>query len=106
MTVQLAVGITVGVAAAAIVATLILRRLAPPGGFWGDPEPNHTGSVMGVIGSAFAILVAFTMFLAFESFLNARRNTDVEAAATQHLFETADLFRPGVRDGLRGDATC
>jgi hypothetical protein len=96
MTIQLAVGIAAVVVAVAVAAVLVLRRIAPPQGFWGDPEPNHTGAAMGVIGSAFAILVAFVMFLAFQSFVNARQNINTEATATQHLFESAGLFRPAV----------
>jgi Protein of unknown function (DUF4239) len=106
MSVQLALIITAVVVAVTAAVVLVLRRLAPPDGFWGRPEPNHSGSAMAVLGSAFAILVAFVMFLAFQSFLNAKRNVDIEATEIEHLFETADLFRAEVRDDLHGTAIC
>ena len=97
-------------AAVALVVVLglqsLLRHLAPENGFWGTPEPNHSGSVMAVMGGVFAILVAFVMFLAFQNFVSAKRNADTEAVAVERQFNAVEGFRPALRDELQGNLVC
>jgi hypothetical protein len=86
-------------AAVAVALTLlfVLRRLAPENGFWGEPEPNHSGSAVGVLGGVFAILVAFVMFLALQNFINAKRMANAEATAVERQFHVAEAFHAGLR---------
>lgn len=97
------------VAVAVIGATLamtIARRLAPDGGFLGTPEPNHTGSVLAALGAGFAILTAFVLLLAFQSYLNAKRNAETEAGSTQELFLLSEYFDSPARERLENDLIC
>jgi hypothetical protein len=102
----LAVVITAGALAVAVSVMLVARRLAPDGGYLGMPEPNHTGSALSVLGTGFAILTAFVLLLAFQSFLNAKRNADAEARATQEQFRLADYFPAAHRERLEGELVC
>jgi hypothetical protein len=79
VTIPLALTIAVLAVGVMLGAQALLRTRAPEDGFWGRPEPNHSGSVMAVMGGVFAILVAFVMFLAFQNFISAKRNADTEA---------------------------
>src|SRR3954464_11577969 len=64
MSIAVAILVTVGAVALAMAAMLLARRLAPPEGFLGSPEPNHTGSALAALGTGFAILTAFVLLLA------------------------------------------
>lgn len=106
MSIWLAVAI---MSAAVLVATglmLLARRLVPEGGLFGSPEPNHTGSALAAMGAGFAILTAFVLLLAFQSYLNAKRNADSEARVTQELFVLAEFFDPHIGESLEGELVC
>ena len=93
------------VAAVSIAAMLGIRRyLAPSGGFFSDSD--RAAGVFSVIGTAFAVLLAFVIFLAFESYSNARAEAGREAIAVGELFNTANLFPAAERRGLQGDLIC
>jgi hypothetical protein len=106
VTIQLAVLIAVGAAMFAVTVQAILRRRAPEDGWWGVAEANHTTTAGGVLGSAFALLVAFVMLLAFQGFLEARRSADLEARATERFFHDAELFPAVERAKLHGVVVC
>lgn len=106
MTIPLAVLIAAAAVAAALTVLFILRRLAPEEGFWGRPEPNHSGSAIAVMGGVFAILVAFVMFLAFQNFIDAKRSADLEAIAIEREFHAAEPFNPRLRSHLHGRLVC
>jgi hypothetical protein len=59
-----------------------------------------------VMGGVFAILVAFVMFLAFQNFVSAKRNADIEAVAIERQFHAARGFNPALRGELQGDLVC
>jgi hypothetical protein len=82
--------IIAGVVAASIAVKLVVRRFAPDGGFFTDSD--RSAGVFGVIGNSFAVLLAFVIFLAFETFDNARQKSGQEAVAVAELFQTAQLF--------------
>jgi hypothetical protein len=67
---------------------LAVRRMAPPGGLYGDAGIGVYGAVQGSLG----ILVAFVIFLAFQSYQAARSAAQDEATAVLQLFRTAELF--------------
>jgi hypothetical protein len=93
------------VSAATIAAMLAVRRyLAPSGGFFTDSD--RAAGVFGVIGTAFAVLLAFVIFLAFESYSNARAEAGKEAVAVAELFNTASLFPAAERRELQGTLIC
>jgi len=83
---------------------LLVRRSAPRGGYFTDSD--RAAGVFGVIGTSFAVLLAFVIFLAFESFDRARERASVEAVAVSQLYRTARLFSPAERDVLHGQLIC
>jgi hypothetical protein len=92
-------------AAVSIAAMLAVRRyLAPSGSFFTDSD--RAAGIFAVIGTAFAVLLAFVIFLAFESYSNARAAAGKEAIAVAQLFNTASLFPAAERRALQGDLIC
>ena len=49
-----------GVVGVTIAALYMLRRRAPAGGFYANVD--RAGSIFGVVGTAFAVLLAFVIF--------------------------------------------
>ena len=96
--------IIAGVVAVAVTLTAFLRRRAPLGGFFSDTA--RSAGVFGVLGMSFAVLLAFVIFVAFESYADARQKADQEAVAVTTLFRDAGFFAPPARDELRLDLTC
>jgi hypothetical protein len=91
-----------GAAAAALM--LLVRRRAPAGGFFTDSD--RAAGVFSFVGTAFAVLLAFMIVLAFESFGNARDSAGLEAVAVGQAFRTARLFAPDGRDDAQGELIC
>ncbi len=89
---------------AAVGAMLLVRRFAPRGGFFSDSD--RAAGVFGVVGTGFAVLLAFVIFIAFESYNNAKDGATREAIAARQLFRTAMLFSPGDRDELHAELIC
>jgi hypothetical protein len=83
---------------------LLVRRWSPVGGFFADSDRG--AGVFGVVGMGFAVLLAFVIFLAFESYDRARDEASREAVATRELFRTAELFSLTERRELRGQLIC
>ena len=75
-----------GVVSVAIVCLSLLRRRAPAGGFYSDID--RAGAIFGVVGTAFAVLLAFVIFVAFESAF-------LLAADTRRVADSPDLLRAG-----------
>jgi Protein of unknown function (DUF4239) len=90
--------------AAAIAGLLIVRRLSPPGGFFADTA--RAAGVFTVLGTVVAVLLAFVIFLALETFSTAKQTADQEAVATTQLYRTTALLAdPGGSD-LRRELVC
>jgi len=99
------VGATVAVAASAAVTVMFLiRRRAPVGGYFADSD--RASGVFGVLGTSFAVMLAFVIFLGFESYGNARNEAGREAVSVTELFDTAELFSAPARDDLRAQLIC
>ena len=62
--------IIVVVVVAAIAAKLLVRRRAPVGGWFTDP-PRSAGS-LSVIGTMFAVMLAFVILFSLQSYQRAR----------------------------------
>lgn len=82
--------IVLGSSAAAIVALLIVRRLSPHGGHFGDT--NRAVGVFTILATSFSVLFAFVVFFAFGSYDSSATSAEVEAQVTTQQFETAQLF--------------
>ena len=62
--------------------------------------------VFGVLGMAFAVLLAFVVFLAFEGYLRALDEASREAVAVTQLVRVSRLLPDEQGDQLRGDLAC
>lgn len=92
------------VVAAAITIKLLVRRRAPMGGWFTD-SPRSAGT-LSVIGTMFAVILAFVIFLALQSYQRARQASREEAVAVNELHSVAAVFEPPTRDHLQGGLIC
>jgi hypothetical protein len=76
-------------ALAAVGAMLAVRRVARPGGLYGGARGI---GVYSAVQGSLGVLIAFVIFLAFQSYLGARSAAQDEATAVLQLFRTAELF--------------
>jgi hypothetical protein len=59
-----------------------------------------------VLGTSFAVLLAFVIFVAFESFGNAKDKAGQEAIAVTELYHTTQLAPSAARRELSGETIC
>lgn len=93
----------VGGSALAVLAMLVVRRLAPPGGYLSGME--SADGIFSAAGAGLAVVLAFVIFTVFSSYENGREASGQEAVAVQQMFQTSGFF-PDQADQLRGDAIC
>lgn len=86
------------------LAMLRVRRRAPAGGFF--QEPQRAAAALTVTATIFAVLVGFVFLLSFQSYANARSSTQDEALAALGLFHSAERFPAPVRKELQSDLIC
>lgn len=96
--------ILVLVVAAAITIKLLVRRRAPMGGWFTD-SPRSAGT-LSVIGTMFAVILAFVIFLALQNYQRARQASSEEAIAITELHSVAAVFQAPTRDHLQGGLVC
>src|SRR5258705_5471409 len=96
--------VLVVVATGAITFKLLGRRRAPVGGWFSDP-PRSAGT-LSVIGTMFAVMLAFVILLALQSYQRAREGSSVEAIAISELHSVAGVFKPPLSDRLHGELVC
>jgi hypothetical protein len=99
-----AAAVIVGVTAVVLTMVFFLRRIFPVGGIFTDSD--RAAGIFGVLGTSFAVLLAFVIFLSFETFGNAKQAASVEAVAVQELYRDAQLFAPEEREQLEGQLIC
>jgi hypothetical protein len=99
-----AIAVLIGASAAAVLLMLGVRRYWASEGLLRDSVPA-TG-VFGVLGVAFAVLLAFVLFLAFEGYNRAHAGASREAIAVTQLLREAKLLPQPPRDELRGELVC
>jgi Protein of unknown function (DUF4239) len=104
MNLAVAALLLVGSAGIAVAGMYLVRRRAPAGGFFTDSD--RAAAVFGVLGTAFAVLLAFVIFLSFESWDSARTHSQHEADAVQELFATTHFLSPPVREQLQAELIC
>lgn len=69
-------------------------------------DPDRAAGVFGVLGTSFAVLLAFVIFVALESYGNARETAGVEAVAVTQLYRTTALLAEPGRGELRDELVC
>jgi hypothetical protein len=99
-----ALALLAGSAVVAVLLMLVVRRYGPRDGFLRDPVP--AAGVFGVLGVAYAVLVAFVLFLAFEGYLRAYDGASREAVAVTQLLRASRLLPAPQNEELRGDLVC
>ena len=93
-----------GSAVVAVLLMLAARRFVAKDGLLADAVP--AAAVFGVLGVAFAVLLAFVMFLAFENYIRAHEGASREAVAISQLDRLTGLFPAPQREELRDGLTC
>ena len=96
--------ILVAMVAAAITVKFFVRRRAPVGGWFTD-LPRSAGT-LSVIGTMFAVMLAFVILLALQSYQRARQGSSVEAIAVAELHSVAEVFQAPTSDRLQGGLVC
>ena len=104
MRIWVAALVLVVVVTAAITIKLLVRRRAPMGGWFTD-APRSAGT-LSVIGTMFAVMLAFVILLALQSYQRAREGSSVEAIAVSELHSVAEVFQPPSSDRLQGGLVC
>jgi hypothetical protein len=92
------------VVTAAITLKLLVRRRAPVGGWFTDS--SRSAGTLSVIGTMFAVMLAFVILFALQSYQRARDGSSVEAIAVTELDSIAEVFPPPSSDRLRGGLVC
>jgi hypothetical protein len=92
------------VVTAAITVKLLVRRRAPMGGWFTD-SPRSAGA-LSVIGTMFAVVLAFVIVVALQSYQRAREGSSVEAIAVAELDSIAEVFPSPSSDRLHGELVC
>ncbi len=96
--------IVVAVVSLAVTAKLLVRRRAPEGGWFTD-LPRSAGS-LSVIGTMFAVMLAFVILYSLQSFQHAREGASIEAISVTELSAVAGALPPPANDDLHGDLVC
>jgi hypothetical protein len=89
---------------AAITIKLLVRRRAPDGGWFTD-LPRSAGT-LSLIGTMFAVMLAFVILFALQSYQRARNGSSVEAIAVAELDSIAEVFQPPAGDRLHDGLVC
>ena len=94
---------TLAAVAVTVTAMLLVRRRAPEGSRFNDGD--RASGVFGVLATGFSVLLGFIIFLAFQSYDEARSGAEDEA---QRRAAAADRAVPARRRraGLTGDLVC
>jgi hypothetical protein len=89
-------------AVAALLMTAVRRRLTAPL----LNEPARGTPMITIVGTAFAVLLAFITLAAFQTYNGAKTGAASEAVALLDMFKSAGLFPASERDELRADFVC
>ena len=100
----LAAGVLVLVVTASVVVKLLARRRAPDPGWFIDS--TRAAGALTVIGTMFAVLLAFTIFYALQNYQRARDGGSMEAIAVTELHNVADVLEGHTGSRLHGDLIC
>lgn len=101
----LIVVVVLGAVAIGVGLMYAVRHVATPDAFRADIT-RETAATFGVVGTAFAVLLAFVVFVGFQSYASARDAAASEASAVTTMFRTAMFWGPKQRDELQGQLAC
>src|SRR5919201_3349504 len=96
--------IVAAAAAAAGGLMYLIRRRSRVDHFFVEIERG--AGIFAFIGTAFAVLLAFVVLEAFQSFNDAKTGAEEEATTVVQLSRTADFFPPAERTRLEGSLIC
>src|SRR3954453_5943820 len=97
--------IVVAVAAASVAVMLVVRRSIRDEAKVQELD-RRVPSVFAFVGTAFAVLLAFVVFEAFDNYDQARAAADTEALTVVQISRTADGFAPAQRNEFEGLLLC
>lgn len=83
---------------------LLVRRRAPHGSYFHSHD--RAAGVFGVLATAFSVLLAFVIFLAFTSYDGAEQGAESEAVGVEQQFETAAFLPAPAGAKLQGELVC
>jgi hypothetical protein len=93
------------VVAAAITAKLVVRHRWAPEGGWFTDLTRSAGS-LSVIGTMFAVMLAFVILFSLQSYQRAREGANIEAVAVTELSNVAAVLPSPTSEHLRGELVC
>jgi hypothetical protein len=96
--------VTVGATAITVTAMLLVRSRAPEGSRFRDGD--RASGVFGVLATGFSVLLGFIIFLAFESYDDARSGAEEEAQVVAQQLQTAQFLPPDAAVELSGQLVC
>src|SRR4051794_7963926 len=83
---------------------LLVRRRAPEGSYFSDGD--RASGVFGVLATGFSVLLGFIIFLAFDSYDQARSGAETEAVIVAQQVQTAQFLPADVQQDLTGQLVC
>jgi hypothetical protein len=99
------VALIVAAAAAAAVGVMYqVRRRSSVDHFFIEIERG--AGIFAFLGTAFAVILAFVVLEAFQSFDDAKNGAEEEATTVVQLSRTAQFFPPDQRDPIEGTLVC
>jgi hypothetical protein len=104
MNIFLAAAIILGAVALACLLMFAIHRLGTRDVFLADP--TRGAGVYGVAGTAFAVLLAFVVVVAFEQYNDGKDASRAEADAVIELFRSVEFFPGSESRDIQGDLVC
>jgi hypothetical protein len=104
MNVVLGFLVVIVVAAITVAAMLLVRRRAPEGSYFTNGD--RASGVFGVLATGFSVLLGFIIFLAFQSYDDARIGAETEATIVAQQIQTAQFLPPDTAKELSGELVC
>src|SRR3954469_7546614 len=81
-----------------------MRRFSPDDGYLDDHRSGST--IIGVLGTLVAVILAFVILLALQSYRAARDSASQEAVAVTQMYGTTALLPDPLSGKLRGELVC
>jgi hypothetical protein len=69
-------------------------------------DTTRGAGVYSVVGTSFAVLLAFVVLIAFQNYNEGKEGAEAEADAVLELFRTAEFFAADERRELQGELLC
>jgi hypothetical protein len=69
-------------------------------------DTTRGAGIYGVVGTSFAVLLAFVVFIGFQSYNDARQGAEHEADSVLEQFRASEFFPVSQREDLQGELVC